>query len=100
MRKGQSSENIRNLSFAEILENLSERQAAVYRMIIEFHPISTEEVAELMNVPQHYITGRIKELRDELDLIEYAGMDKSPISNKPRSLYVPKKWDPQMAFNF
>lgn len=99
-RPGYYSEQIRNSAYADVLENLTNRQAAVYQMILEFGPISTEDIAKLMDVYPNYITGRIKELRDELQLIELAGNTISEKSNKHASLWRVKKWDPQLAFKF
>ena len=96
-RSGYRSESIRNLAFEEILKNLTQRQAAVYQMIVEFAPISTEEIAKLMDVYPNYITGRIKELRDDLQIIEHAGDTISEKSHKHASLWRPKKWDAQLA---
>lgn len=99
-REGYHSEQIRNLVYADVLEKLTERQAAVYQMILEFGPISTEKVAELIGVHPHFITGRIKELRDELQLIEIAGVTFTEKGNSKAALYKAKKFDPQLAFKF
>ena len=99
-RPGYDSEQIRNLAYADILENLTNRQAAVYQMIIEFGPISTEKIAELMDVYPNFITGRIKELRDDLQLIEIAGVTITEKGNSKAALYKAKKWNAQMAFKF
>jgi len=98
-RPGYNSEQIRNMAYEEVLKNLSNREAAVYQMILEFYPISTEKIAELMGVYPNYITGRVKTLRDELQLIEFAGTTISEKSNAKASLWKPKKWDAQLAFN-
>lgn len=100
VRPDYYSEQNRNLVYADILTNLTERQKAVYQMILEFGPISTERIAELMGVYPNYITGRIKELRDELQIIEFAGAALSEKSGAKVSLWKVKKFDPQMAFNF
>ena len=99
-RSGYHSEQIRNLAYLDILELLNERQKVVYQIIVEFYPISTEEIAEILGVYPNYITGRVYELRDELKLIELHGFGKSAKSGKSVSLWKPKQIDPQMAFNF
>lgn len=98
-RPGYHSEQLRNLAFEEVLKNLTQREAAVYQMILEFAPVSTEKVAELMGVQTHFITGRIKTLRDELQLIEICGETITEGGNRKAALYKPSKWDPQLALN-
>jgi DeoR/GlpR family transcriptional regulator of sugar metabolism len=96
-RPGYRSELIRELAFEETLNNLSERQTAVFNMIKEFGPITTEQIALLMNVYPNYITGRIKELRDDLQLIEYAGFALSEKSGSKASLWIVKKPEAQLS---
>ncbi len=99
-RPGYYSEQIRNEVYMDMLENLTNRQKAVYQIIMEFGPISTEKIAGLMGVYPNYITGRIKELRDELQLIEHAGVTISEKSGKSVSLWKIKKIDPQLSLMF
>lgn len=96
-RTGYHSELIRELAFEKALNNLSERQSAVFNMIKEFGPITTEKIALLMNVYPDYITGRIIELRDELQLIEYAGSTLSEKSGSKASLWIIKKPEAQLS---
>ena len=94
------SEKIRNSVYLDVLESLTQRQAEVYQIIIEFGPVSTEQIAEVMRVYPNFITGRIKELRDDLKLIEIAGETISTIGNKPAILYKAKEIDPQLTIKF
>jgi predicted transcriptional regulator len=100
-REGYNSELLRNKSFGEILSNLTDRQSAVYNLILEFGPISTEDVAKILDVYPNYITGRVKELRD-LGVVEFDAEHegKSEKSNKKVSLWKVKKWDGQLVLNF
>lgn len=98
-RPGYDTEQIRNQAFEKVLENLTNRERAVYNMILEFGPVSTEKVAELMDVYPNYITGRVQKLRDDYQLIEQCGETISEKSNYKAALYRVKKFDPQLAFN-
>ena len=99
VRAGYISEKFRNLSFEEILKNLSDRQSAVYNMILEFGPISIEETAKLMQTEKNCISGRFTELSN-LDLIEVVGWTKNKTETRSIGLYRVKKWDPQLSFMF
>lgn len=94
-RRGHSSELIRNLSFEQIMENLSRRQAAVYNMVKEFGPVTCEETAELMGVGMNCISGRFTEL-NELELIEHVGDARNKADTRDCCLWLVKKWEPNM----
>lgn len=99
-RPGFYSEQIRNEALMNIIEKLSKREAQVYQCILEFGPITTEKIAEILGGHPNWYTGRIKTLRDDMQLIEFAGTSISEISNAKASLWKVKKWDPQLALQF
>lgn len=94
IRRGHSSEIIRNLSFEEVMKNLSARQAAVYNMVKEFGPVSCEETADLMGVGMHCISGRFTEL-NELELIQHVGDARNKADSRDVCLWLVKKWEPK-----
>ena len=98
-RSGYNSEQIRNQVFMGVLGNLQRREAAVYQCVLEFGPITTESIAKILGGHPHWYTGRIKTLRDDLQVIEFAGSSISEESNRPASLWRVKKWDAQLALN-
>ena len=99
VRPGVTSEKYRNMSFEEVMNNLSNRQAAVYNMVLEFGPVTLEETAELMQVEKNYISGRFTELND-VGLIEVVGETLNKFKTRKIGLYKVKKWDPQFSFQF
>jgi len=96
VRPGYFSEQIRNKSFEEILEVLSDKRGEVYKIISEKGPITTEEIAEILKVYPHCVSGRVVELRDDYGLIEYVGMKISSKNNRSHSLWMAKKLDNQI----
>jgi hypothetical protein len=84
----------------EVLDKLTRREAQVYQCILEFGPISNEGIAQILGGHPHWYTGRIKTLRDELQVIEIAGTTRNEESNRPAALYKVKKWNSQLAFHF
>lgn len=99
-RPGYDSEQIRNQAFYEVLDKLTHRERQVYQCILEFGPITTESIAKILGGHSHWYTGRIKTLRDDLQLIEIAGQARTEDGHRPAALYKIKKFDPQMAFSF
>ena len=99
VRPGVTSEKYRNMSFEEVMNNLSNRQAAVYNMVLEFGPVTLEETAKLMNVEKNCISGRFTELNG-IGLIEVVGEDFNEARNRKIGLYKVKKWNPQFSFQF
>ncbi|MEW6653302.1 MAG: hypothetical protein AB1394_07510 [Bacteroidota bacterium] len=99
VRPGTNSEKYRNMSFEEVMKNLSARQSAVYNMVLEFGPVTLEETAELMNVEKNCVSGRFTELNG-IGLIEVVGETFNKAHNRKIGLYRVKKWDPQFSFSF
>lgn len=92
---GYYSQQIRNKTFEEVLEMLSDKRRVVYKIISEQGPITTEEIAEILQVHPHCVSGRIVELRDDYGLIEFEGSKKGSKNNRHHSLWKVKKRLPQ-----
>ena len=89
-RSGYYSEAIRNEAFESILDSLNERQRDVLNVIRKWQPISSERIAEHLNIYPHQVTPRVLELR-EMELIEFAGKSTSDKSKRPVSLWRTKQ---------
>jgi predicted transcriptional regulator len=99
VRPGVTSEKYRNMSFEEVLKDLSARQAAVYNMVLEFGPVTLEDTAELMQVEKNCISGRFTELHD-IGLLEVVGETLNKYKTRKIGLYRVKKWEPQFSLQF
>jgi DNA-binding MarR family transcriptional regulator len=53
------------LAYLDVIPELGERQAEVFRIINVFQPISNKEIATVMNMPINSITPRVFELREK-----------------------------------
>lgn len=51
------------LAYVEVLENISERQSHVYKILDEFGTLNNTMIAKKLNLPINCITGRTNELR-------------------------------------
>ncbi len=89
VREGYYSEQVRNKAFEEIQPHLSARQFSVCKIIHQYGPISTEQIASMLRVYPHTLTPRVKELR-ELGLVEFAGTSISDVSGRTVSLWRTK----------
>jgi len=95
LREGYYSEQLRNKSFGEILDVLGDRQRQVLLTLVDYGPLSNEDIAHLLNIYPHQVCPRIKELR-EMDLVEFAGEATSAVSKKKVSLWKLKQLPEQL----
>jgi predicted transcriptional regulator len=95
-REGYRPEQIRNEALQSILDGLADRQREVYNVILKWHPISNERIAEHIGCHPHQVTPRTLELR-ELGLVEFAGESISTISNRKVSLWRPNPDGKQLS---
>ena len=86
VREGYYSEQVRNEALQSVLDNLGERQKAVYDVIAKWQPISNERIAEHLGVYPHLVTPRVLELR-EMGIVERAGESISQTSNRKITLW-------------
>jgi sugar-specific transcriptional regulator TrmB len=66
------------LAWAEVLENLGERQIVVYKALLELKSANNTMISNYLNLPINCITPRINELRkkglvrkDRIDICPY-----------------------------
>jgi len=71
-REGYNSEQLRDLSYEEVLPKLGELQAEVLRCLKYFGEATTEEIADKIGRKVHSVTARIFELR-KMELVEFSG---------------------------
>jgi DNA-binding MarR family transcriptional regulator len=69
------------LAYAEVLENLGERQMQVYKAISELGECSNTMIAEKLNLPISSITPRVNELRKKKAVRE-SHRDHCPITGR------------------
>ena len=76
--EGQTSEDIRNEQYKEIIKDINRRQMEVYWEIYK-HPggIATKKIAKILRRSLHGISGRLTELSNP------KGYDKKPYCNPP-----------------
>lgn len=86
IREGYDSEQVRNQALYSILDDLNNRQRAVFNIIKEWQPVSAENIAQHLNAYPHTITPRILELR-EMGLIRFAKEGYSERSKRKVSLW-------------
>lgn len=85
-REGYKPEQVRNAALQSVLDELNERQRAVYKVIIKWQPISNEKIAEHLHLKDHQVTPRVLELR-EMGVVEWAGRGISQTSGRTVSLW-------------
>jgi len=71
----------RNESYKEVLKDLTESKARVYRALYELKKASNREISEYLHLPINCITGRCKELRESGAVIE-AGVKFDSATNR------------------
>ena len=69
------------IAYANLLENLGERQMDVYKVIHRMGPISNTEISDYLHLPINCITGRTNELVKK-EMVMEAKKDLCPITNK------------------
>ena len=69
------------LAYAEVLEDLGERQAEVYRVIRDFgdRGCNNKMIARKMNIPINSVTGRVNELR-KMGIVLHYKKDICPVT--------------------
>lgn len=79
------------LAYAEILGELGERQAQVYRVIRELKSCNNLMISKELNLPINSITPRVKELRDFGVVMQH----KKAIGETGRLViyWKPRRWD-------
>lgn len=69
------------LVYADVLENLGERQTIVYKAILDLKSSSNTMIAEHLNLPINCITPRVNELRKD-GVVMQDKKDVCPITKK------------------
>jgi hypothetical protein len=69
-------------SYKEILEDLGDRQLAVFQTLRQIQPANNLMISQACNVPLSSVCGRMNELRNDLKLVTFSHKDKCPITNK------------------
>ena len=70
------------MAFADVLENLGERQLQVLKTIDKIEPCNNLMISDYLNLPINSITPRVKELRGKRLVIK-SHVGKCPITNRP-----------------
>lgn len=69
------------LAYAEVLQNLGERQVIVYRALLDLKKASNTMISEHLDIPINCITPRVNELRKK-KVVMKAKKDVCPITGK------------------
>lgn len=69
------------LAFAEVLENLGERQVQVLKAIDQIEPCNNLMISEHLNLPINSVTPRVYELKN-MGLVKEFKVDKCPYTGR------------------
>lgn len=74
-------------AYRKIKDNMAARNAQVYNYLERNGPQQLRRIAEGLGLPTHWITGRIKDLRDELALVGDYGRVYDSVTKKTVHLW-------------
>ncbi len=81
MKKKHKTKPTSLLAYVDVLENLGERQIAVYKTMRELKSCNSTMIAEHLNLPINCIVPRVHELR-ELGVVMQDKKELCPFTNK------------------
>ena len=80
------------LAYADVLENLGERQMQVFRKLRELKFASNFKLAQELGLPINRVVPRIKELRD-YGVVMFYRKEICPQTNKLVTIWKPRFWE-------
>lgn len=80
------------ISYSEVLENLGERQALVFKIIRKLKSCNNQMIAKELHLPINSITPRVHELRS-FGIVRQHKKDICPYTNKLTIWWKPLRWD-------
>lgn len=84
VRQNYYSEEIRNKNFKEYRDSgkMKDSQRKIFDILKQYGELTNEQMAEILNVPLHHISGRVSELVRQYGLVEFSRYGKSKYNNR------------------
>ncbi|HEY0140388.1 MAG TPA: hypothetical protein VGF48_05795 [Thermoanaerobaculia bacterium] len=86
-------------AYEHVRRDLNERERKVRQVLLDHGPLALFEIARILHVPDHTISGRITSLHDNFQVIEDTGERRTNPMSGRKAIVWRLKYGPQQLFH-